>query len=212
MEWGACFMGFLCLVAFEPWRQFGSKTNGFCDRDIFDEREGDLSSPGYPHRPPTHAVSCRYNISVKSGYSISLNFSDKFHIESAVPQHDAICPYHWLRVTIPGREPIKLCGDRSPGVIDTNSSRVSLDYRMDGKGLSRGWSLHFSTRKVQCPHPGRVTNGRGPSSRAEFFYGDRIFVRCHQGHKVMMGGQLLESFSTTCQENGQWRDRSTIAL
>uniref|UniRef100_A0A3Q2Z479 Uncharacterized protein n=1 Tax=Hippocampus comes TaxID=109280 RepID=A0A3Q2Z479_HIPCM len=102
---------------------------------------------------------------------------------------------------------MKLCGDRSPGVIDTNSSRVTLDYHMDGKGLSRGWSLHFSTRKVQCPHPGRVANGRGPSAVAEFFYGDRIFVRCHHGHKLMMGGQLLESFSTTCQENGQWRDR-----
>lgn len=48
-------------------------------------------------------------------------------------------------MTTPGREPIKLCGGKSPGVLATNSSTVRLDYHTDNEGLSHGWSLDYST-------------------------------------------------------------------
>ena len=51
-----------------------------------------------------------------------------------------------LEVTIPGREPVKLCGRKSPGVIATNSSTVRLDYQTNDEGLSHGWSLNYSTQ------------------------------------------------------------------
>ncbi|XP_061531448.1 complement C1r-A subcomponent [Phycodurus eques] len=177
-----------------------------CGREIFNGAEGYLSSPGYPRWPP-HAVSCQYIISVKSGFTISLKFTDNFHIKSRVTPQGLICPHHWLQVTIPGSEPWKLCGGRSPGVIATNSNRVTLDYHTNGKELSHGWSLDYSTHRVRCPHPGRVTNGRVPSLLTEFFYRDYIFVQCNQGHRLMMNGQEMERFSTTCQKNGQWHRR-----
>ncbi len=40
---------------------------------------------------------------------------------------------------------MKLCGRKSPGVIATNSSTVTLDYHTDNEGLSHGWSLDYST-------------------------------------------------------------------
>ncbi|XP_061675722.1 complement C1r-A subcomponent [Syngnathoides biaculeatus] len=177
-----------------------------CGRGIFNEPMGYLSSPRYPRSPP-HAVSCQYVISVKTGFTVTLKFSDYFHIESNVTAQDLTCPHHWLQVTIPGAEPWKLCGGRSPGVIATNSSRVTLDYHTDEKDLSNGWRLEYSTHRVRCPHPGAVANGIVPSFLTNFFYGDYVFVHCNPGHRLMMDGQEMESFSTKCQKNGQWHRR-----
>lgn len=38
-----------------------------------------------------------------------------------------------------------MCGDKSPGLMVTKSSSVTLDYHTDGDGWSRGWSLDYST-------------------------------------------------------------------
>lgn len=53
------------------------------------------------------------------------------------------CPT--FQVTVPNEEPMVLCGGRSPGVIDTNSSTVRLDYKTDDEGLSHGWSLNYNS-------------------------------------------------------------------
>lgn len=50
-----------------------------------------------------------------------------------------------FQVTVPDREPMILCGGRSPGVIATDSRTVRLDYKTDDEGLSRGWSLSYSS-------------------------------------------------------------------
>ncbi|KAM4580610.1 complement C1r subcomponent-like isoform 1-T1 [Odontesthes bonariensis] len=174
-----------------------------CGGGIFDEPEGHLFSPGYPN-PPPHALSCQYIISVESGFTVSLNFSDNFHIESMDTEEGPNCLYHWLEVTVPDQKPKKLCGRTSPGLIVTNSNTVRLDYEIDDKGLSTGWSLDYSTYRVKCPVPGNVVKGRVTPSLTEYFYRDHIFVRCDQGYKLMMKGQEIKSFSTVCQSNGQW--------
>uniref|UniRef100_A0A4W6CUB6 complement subcomponent C1r n=1 Tax=Lates calcarifer TaxID=8187 RepID=A0A4W6CUB6_LATCA len=174
-----------------------------CGGGIFDEPEGHLSSPGYPNSPP-HAVSCQYVIAVESGFTVSLSFSDNFQIESVDTEQGLNCLHHWLQLTIPDREPIKLCGSKSPGLIATNSNTVKLDYHTDDQGLSNGWSLDYSTHRVQCPMPGNVAKGRVTPILSEYFYRDHIFVRCDVGYKLMMDGQEIESFSTMCQNNGQW--------
>lgn len=46
----------------------------------------------------------------------------------------------------PNHEPIKLCGNRSPGLIVTNSNTVTLEYHIDNKGQSAGWSLDYTTQ------------------------------------------------------------------
>ncbi|XP_028280212.1 complement component 1, r subcomponent [Parambassis ranga] len=174
-----------------------------CGGGIFDEPEGYLFSPAYPN-PPPQALSCQYIISVESGFTVTLNFTDNFHIESMDTPDGPSCPYHWLQITIPDREPIKLCGGTSPGLIATNSNTVRLEYHTDEEGLSNGWSLDYSTHRVKCPFPGAVARGRITPVLTEYFYRDHIYVRCDQGYKLMMDGQEVESFSTICQSSGQW--------
>ncbi|XP_070690977.1 ovochymase [Pempheris klunzingeri] len=174
-----------------------------CGGGIFDEPEGHLLSPGYPN-PSPHAVSCQYVIYVESGFTVTLNFTDNFQIESMETQQGPNCLHHWLEVTIPDREPMKLCGGKSPGLIVTNSNTVRLDYHTDDKGLSNGWSLDYSTHRVKCPFPGNVARGRVTPVLTEYFYRDHIFVRCDQGYKLMMDGQEMRSFSALCHSSGQW--------
>ncbi|XP_034029542.1 uncharacterized protein LOC117513470 [Thalassophryne amazonica] len=174
-----------------------------CIDGTFDEPEGHLSSPGYPN-PPSQAVSCQYVISVQPGFIISLNFTDNFHIESVDTELGPNCLYHWLELTISDREPVKLCGSTSPGLIVTNSSTVTLKYHNDEGGLSHGWSLDYTTHRVKCPSPGDVDRGRVTPLLSEFYYRDYIFVRCDQGYKLMMNGEEMSSFSAMCQSNGQW--------
>uniref|UniRef100_H2MAB2 Vitamin K-dependent protein C n=3 Tax=Oryzias latipes TaxID=8090 RepID=H2MAB2_ORYLA len=174
-----------------------------CGDGIFDEPEGHLSSPGYPNLSP-YSLSCQYVISVKNGFTVSLNFSDIFHIESVDSENGPHCLHHWLQVTLPNKEPVKLCGKKSPGLIDTNSSSVTLEYHTDNEGMSKGWSLDYSTGRMKCPMPGSVTRGRVTPSMTEYFYRDHIYVRCDQGYKLMMNTQEIKTFSTVCQSNGQW--------
>lgn len=47
---------------------------------------------------------------------------------------------------MPNQEPTKICGNVSPGLIATNSNTVMLDYHIDNKGQSAGWSLDYSTK------------------------------------------------------------------
>lgn len=50
------------------------------------------------------------------------------------------------KIRMPNQEAQKLCGNRSPGLIVVNSNTVTLDYRIDDKGQSAGWSLDYSTK------------------------------------------------------------------
>nr|XP_046255134.1 complement C1r subcomponent-like [Scatophagus argus] len=174
-----------------------------CDGCIFDKHEGHLSSPGYPGPSPP-ILSCKYIISVEPRHTVTLNFSDNFHIESVDTQQGSRCLNHWLQVTIPGREPMKLCGKKSPGLIVTNSNTVRLDYHTDNEGLSHGWSLDYSTNRIKCPFPGNVTKGRVTPVLNEYFFRDYIHVTCKQGYKLMKDGQEVKTFSAMCQSDGQW--------
>ncbi|KAI9999734.1 hypothetical protein NQD34_011577 [Periophthalmus magnuspinnatus] len=174
-----------------------------CLGGIFDEPEGHLSSPGYP-TAPHHSVSCQYVISVEPGFTIRLKFADYFHIESMETEGVLSCPYHWLQMTVENESPMKLCGSKSPGVLALNASTVKLDYYIDDKGLSNGWSLDYTTTRVKCPPPGTVSRGRITPTLDEYFYRDYIFVRCQMGYKLMMNGQELESYHAMCHSNGEW--------
>ncbi|KAM8868914.1 ovochymase [Spinachia spinachia] len=174
-----------------------------CGGGIFDEPEGHLFSPGYPAAPP-HAVSCQYIISVEPGFIVTLNFTDIFNIESVQTEQGQNCLHHWLQVTIPDREPMKLCGEKRPDLIDTNSNTIRLDYHTDDEGLSKGWSLDYSTYRVKCPFPDNLANGTVTPLLTEYFYRDYIFVRCNQGYQLTMDGEELEGSSTMCQSDAQW--------
>ncbi|XP_026861742.2 complement component 1, r subcomponent [Electrophorus electricus] len=173
-----------------------------CGGGAFTESQGTLSSPGYPSNSPL-AVDCMYNISVEPGFQIILNFSSTFHIEEIYNQGPT-CLYHWLLVSIPGEKPRKLCGDKSPGVLHTGSPSVQLEYHTDNAGHSRGWSLHYTTQRVECEIRRSIINGRVTPDFAQYFYRDYIHVRCDLGYKLMMDGKEIRSFKSMCQHNGRW--------
>ncbi|KAM9353493.1 complement C1r subcomponent-like [Symphorus nematophorus] len=174
-----------------------------CGGCMFDEYEGYLSSPGYPGPSPPF-LSCKYIISVDPKFTVTLNFTDNFHIESMDTQQGPRCLHHWLQLTIPGREPMKLCGGKSPGVIATNSSTVRLDYHTDDEGLSHGWRLDYSANEVKCPFPGDVARGKVTPVLTEYSLRDYIYVTCKRGYRMIMDGEEIKTFSAMCQSNGQW--------
>ncbi|KAG7469364.1 hypothetical protein MATL_G00127970 [Megalops atlanticus] len=173
-----------------------------CGGGLYTEAEGVLTSPGYPLPSPL-GMSCQYHISVELGFTVTLNFTEPFHIEDTGPD-DSNCLHHWLQVSIPEREPMRLCGDESPGVIPTQSNSVQLEYRTDSTGLSRGWKVHYTTQRVQCESPGKISNGKVTPSFPQYLYRDYIHVRCDTGYKLMMGGKEIQSYFSVCQSDGQW--------
>ncbi|XP_063055195.1 complement C1r subcomponent-like [Engraulis encrasicolus] len=175
-----------------------------CHGGEFRELQGTLSSPGYPE-PSPHGLQCIYNITVDPGYLITLNFSRDFHIEH-IQDHQPSCLYHWLQVTIPGREPLKLCGGESPGLLHTGSHWAELEYHTDWAGLSRGWRLHYTTQRVRCDIPNGIVNGHVTPSLPEYLYKDYIYVRCETGYKLMKEGKEIPKFGSMCQSNGQWHN------
>ncbi|XP_070823041.1 complement C1r-A subcomponent-like [Chaetodon trifascialis] len=177
-----------------------------CDSCIFDKHEGRLSSPGYPDPSPPF-LSCKYIISVEPRLTVTLNFTDSFHIESVDAQQGPRCLHHWLQVTIPDREPMKLCGGKSPGLIATNSSIVRLDYHTNNEGLSHGWSLHYSTKAIDCGEPKPLLNG-GITFLSGLQNQNRSVVQYHCNEPFYSFSQGTNVYFT-CEADGKWRSNHT---
>lgn len=56
-----------------------------------------MASPGYPSSEP-QGLTCQYTISVPVGFTVTLNFSDNFHVEYIDTEQGPACLYHWLQV------------------------------------------------------------------------------------------------------------------
>ncbi|KAM3614069.1 uncharacterized protein V6R79_009549 [Siganus canaliculatus] len=181
-----------------------------CDSHVFNKQEGHMSSPGYPGPSPPY-LSCKYVISLESRFFISLHFADNFHIESVDTEDGPMCQQHWLQVTIPHKEPLKLCGGESPGVITTNSSTVILDYQTDEEGLSRGWSLNYTSYAIDCGEPEPLLNG-GFSllSGFQYNYGSVVQYHCDEPFYSFPGGTNI---TFTCEADRKWRlNQSNVTL
>ncbi|XP_076592861.1 complement C1r-A subcomponent-like [Chaetodon auriga] len=178
-----------------------------CGGDIFDKHEGHLSSPRYPDPSPPF-LSCKYIISVEPRLTVTLNFTDNFHIESVDTQQGPRCLHHWLQVIVPDREPMKLCGRKSPGLIATNSNTVRLDYHTDNEGLSHGWSLHYNTDVNDCGEPKPLLNG-GVTYLSGFQnqYCSVIQYHCNEPFYSLPGGVNI---SFTCEADRKWRSNNNI--
>ena len=68
-----------------------------CVGGVFSELMGHLSSPGFPDAS-LRKLDCRYLISVEPGFTVTLNFTSTFHIESDEGEEGSSCLYHWLEV------------------------------------------------------------------------------------------------------------------
>ncbi|KTG46724.1 hypothetical protein cypCar_00025008 [Cyprinus carpio] len=124
-----------------------------CGGGVHNELEGTISSPGFPLD-----LDCIYTISVQPGFMITLNFSQNFHVEQVYSQGES-CLFHWLQVSVQGKDPQKYCGVKSPGVLNTGTHFVQLEYHTDGYGQSQGWSLSYTTQIIDCGAPKPLLNG-----------------------------------------------------
>lgn len=88
----------LALMLLVSAKLFGLPCLVSCGGCIFDKHEGLLSSPRYP-RPSPPLLSCKYIISVQPGFTVTLNFTGNFHIDSVDAQQGPTCSTHWLQVT-----------------------------------------------------------------------------------------------------------------
>ncbi|KAI7806391.1 complement C1r-A subcomponent [Triplophysa rosa] len=173
-----------------------------CGGGVYTEPEGTISSPGYPDPSPLD-LDCLYIISLQPGFTITLSFSQTFQIEQ-VNNQGPTCLFHWLQVSVPGKDPEKFCGDKSPGILYTGSHITQLEYHTDRHGQSQGWSLHYTTQRVKCPNPGKISHGKVTPTYPQYLYRDYIQVYCEPGYKLMMGEKEIKSFLSMCQSNGQW--------
>uniref|UniRef100_A0A8C9YCL0 Vitamin K-dependent protein C n=1 Tax=Sander lucioperca TaxID=283035 RepID=A0A8C9YCL0_SANLU len=183
-----------------------------CGGCIFDKNKGHLASPRYPHPSPP-LLSCSYIITVEPTLTVILNFTDNFHIDSMDTDQGPSCVRHWLQVSIPDREPTKLCGGKSPGLIATNSNTVRLDYHTDVEGLSGGWSLDYSTyserqmernsNMIDCGEPEPLLNG-GVVFLSAFQYQYRSVIQyhCNEPFYTLPGGVNV---TFTCEADRKWR-------
>ncbi|XP_028837038.1 complement component 1, r subcomponent [Denticeps clupeoides] len=175
-----------------------------CGGGVFRESQGTITSPDFPG-PSPHGLDCQYEISLEPGYTITLNFTGKFHIERInTDTGNQRCLFHWLQISEPDQEPLKLCGNESPRVIQTKSHSVQLEYHTDWAGLSHGWNLHYTSQRVKCENPKDIKNGRVTPDFDQYLYRDYIHVRCDTGYKLMMGGNEIQTYISKCQSNGQW--------
>ncbi|KAL7393047.1 hypothetical protein ABVT39_005784 [Epinephelus coioides] len=148
-------------------------------------------------------TNAHYIITVEPRFNITLNFSDNFHIDNMDTEQGPRCLHHWLQVTIPGREPMKLCGGKSPGLIATYSNTVILDYHTDVEGLSRGWSLDYSTHVIDCGEPEPLLNGGVTYlSGYQNQYQSVFQYHCNEPFYTLTGGV---SVTFTCEADRKWR-------
>ncbi|XP_065101430.2 complement C1r-A subcomponent-like [Paramisgurnus dabryanus] len=173
-----------------------------CGGGVYSKPEGTIFSPRYPDPSPLD-LHCLYIISVQPGFTVTLNFSQTFQIEQVYEQEQA-CLFHSLQVSIPGKETQKFCRNKSPGILNTGAHSIQLEYHTERHGQSQGWSLHYTTQRVECPNPGRISNVRVTPYVPQYLYRDYIQVSCETGYKLMMGEKEIKSFMTMCQSNGQW--------
>ncbi|TWW79042.1 complement C1r subcomponent-like protein [Takifugu flavidus] len=174
-----------------------------CNAHIF-KQEGRLSSPRYPDPSPPN-LSCTYVISVEDHFTVTLNFTD-FHVHSEDgedAEDGPRCLHHWLQVTVPDSEPMMLCGGRSPGVIATDSRTIRLDYKTGDEGLSRGWSLSYSSSASGCEEPEPLLNGgvillSGSQNQQDSV----IQYHCNEPFYSFPWG---ENVTFTCEADRKWR-------
>ncbi|MGH0126663.1 UNVERIFIED_CONTAM: hypothetical protein FKN15_021185 [Acipenser sinensis] len=129
-----------------------------CSDNLFIERTGVITSSDFPN-PYPKSTDCLYRIELQEGFVISLEFDDSFDIED---HPEVACPYDYLKIKAGREEFGPLCGERSPGRIETGSNSVQILFHSDNSGESRGWKLSYTAIKAGREEFGPLCGERSP--------------------------------------------------
>ncbi|XP_061073373.1 mannan-binding lectin serine protease 1 isoform X1 [Conger conger] len=171
-----------------------------CSDSVFTERTGVLSSSDFP-RPYPKSSDCLYRIELEEGFQVNLEFDSTFDIED----HPEIkCPYDYIKIQAGQREIGPLCGDRSPGRIQTGSNSIQIFFHSDNSGENVGWRLSYTTVGSQCPVLQPPLNGQIEPVQPQYTFKDHILVTCDHGYRVVKDDEEMEHYQIVCEKDGSW--------
>ncbi|XP_058890276.1 mannan-binding lectin serine protease 1-like isoform X2 [Acipenser ruthenus] len=171
-----------------------------CSDNLFIERTGVITSSDFPN-PYPKSSDCLYRIELQEGFMISLEFDDSFDIED---HPEVTCPYDYLKIKAGRREFGPLCGERSPGRIETGSNSVQILFHSDNSGESRGWKLSYTAVGNPCPVPQPPKNGKIEPVLAQYSFKDQVLITCDTGYNVLKDDIEAEHYQIECRKEGTW--------
>ncbi|XP_071395479.1 mannan-binding lectin serine protease 1, partial [Centroberyx affinis] len=171
-----------------------------CSDSVFRERSGVLSSADFP-RPYPKSSDCVYRIEAEPGLRLRLQFDQSFDVED---HPDVSCPYDYVKVKAGSREFGPFCGDRSPGLIQTDSNLVQIFFHSDNSGENLGWRLTYTSTGSLCPVPESPAKALLNPVQSEYSFKDHILVTCQPGYRLLKDGEYLDHYQVDCQSDGSW--------
>ncbi|KAK6483770.1 mannan-binding lectin serine protease 1-like [Huso huso] len=171
-----------------------------CSDNLFIERTGVITSSDFPN-PYPKSSDCLYRIELQEGFMISLEFDDSFDIED---HPEVTCPYDYLKIKAGREEFGPLCGERSPGRIETGSNSVQILFHSDNSGESRGWKLSYTAVGNPCPVPQPPENGKIEPVLVQYSFKDQVLITCDTGYNVLKDDIEAEHYQIECRKEGTW--------
>ncbi|KAM4521336.1 mannan-binding lectin serine protease 1, partial [Odontesthes bonariensis] len=174
-----------------------------CSGAVFRERSGVLSSMDFP-APYPKSSECSYRIELEAGFRLQLQFDPRFDVED---HPEATCPYDYLKIEAGGEAFGPFCGNRSPGVLQTDSNVVTVTFHSDNSGENNGWRLTYTSSGSQCPVPEAPTNTVMSPVQSEYSFKDHVLFTCEPGYRLLKDGELQDHLQLDCRADGSWSGR-----
>ncbi|XP_075717912.1 mannan-binding lectin serine protease 1 isoform X3 [Rhinoderma darwinii] len=171
-----------------------------CSDNLYTQRSGTISSADYPS-PYPKSSDCLYRIELEEGFVVNLHFDDNFDIED---HPEVSCPYDYLKIKAGKTEFGPICGEKSPGRIETGSNSVQILFHSDNSGENGGWRLSYTVTGVSCPDLRPPTNGKIEPSQSEYTFKDQAVIACNPGYRIIKDNLEMESFQIECRKDGRW--------
>ncbi|XP_014348223.1 mannan-binding lectin serine protease 1 [Latimeria chalumnae] len=171
-----------------------------CSDNLFIERTGIISSPDFPN-PYPKSSDCLFRIELEEGFAIVLEFEESFDVED---HPEVSCPYDYLKIKAGRREFGPLCGDRSPGQIETGSNSVQILFHSDNSGENGGWKLSYTATGNSCPVPLPPSNGKIEPVIDKYTFKDQVLISCNTGYILLKEELEIEFLQIACQRDGTW--------
>ncbi|XP_077146380.1 mannan-binding lectin serine protease 1 isoform X3 [Ranitomeya variabilis] len=171
-----------------------------CSDNLYTQRSGIISSADYPS-PYPKSSDCLYRIELEEGFVVNLQFDDNFDIED---HPEVSCPYDYIKIKAGRKEFGPICGEKSPGRIETGSNSVQILFHSDNSGENGGWRLSYTVTGVSCPDLQPPINGKIDPSQSEYTFKDQAVITCNPGYQIIKDSVEMESFQIECRKDGTW--------
>ncbi|XP_068172816.1 mannan-binding lectin serine protease 1 isoform X2 [Antennarius striatus] len=171
-----------------------------CSDGVFRDRSGVVSSVDFPS-PYPKSSDCSYRIEVEPGFRLRLQFDTHFDVED----HPSVrCPYDHVKVAAGSSVWGPFCGDRSPGLIVTETNVVTVLFHSDDSGENGGWRISYTSVGNQCPVPEAPPHALLSPVQSEYSFRDHVLVTCEAGFRLLQGGGFVDHHQMDCQADGSW--------